>query len=424
MPTHLTNKYSSRIRGYQDRAPSFKNVYANLLSIDTDDLISILKYKTYRMKHQSMFSKSNPFISDSEGSLKQRKDLEQFEHIMSDIIINKKSIEFHQESLTDLLKEQMEINTDFGEEFFSQWFSCTLKEFSGKWNQFSKDRNHVAHNKLIDDQLYQRYKKSMENILAILTEAEEKFEEYLRDASTEFLEYIKQTELEASYQAQRQEKKSIAEQAGVEILDTDQIINLFQKHINETFETISEEIYYRTDIEVTYNEPLLTEYEKIFEIKNNILKRSIHVDVEDVIDEDDGCTSTVNFLVYYNDVCKETFQIYYINGEAEYNENQGNFMPKIENELDISSLEKIKSFIYKLLEKEMPENFEEDLAPFACEECSKYTVNLSEENAYGVGICISCGHENKVGVCLRCEDILDQEEDSLCESCMTHIDKL
>ncbi|WP_368895555.1 hypothetical protein [Priestia megaterium] len=420
MPIHLTNKYSTRISGYQDRAPSFKNVHANLLSIDTDDLVSILEFKTYQVKDESIFSGTNPFIPDSLQQaevLKQKQDLGKFKHIMSDIINNKKSIESHQRALTNLLKEQMEIDIDFWEKFFSPWFSCTLREFSGKWKHFSTDRNHVAHNKFIDIRLYQKFKKSMEDLLKIITEAEEKFEEYLKEESTQFLEDVKQSALEESYQIQREEKQAIAEEAGIQILDEDHIISQFQEHITETLEGISSEIYYRTDIEVTYNEPLLTTPEKIFEIQNNILKRSIHVEVESDIDESEGCTSRVHFLVYSNEDFKKGFDISYVNGEAEFNENQGNFMPKSEHEFNISSLEEIESFIYELLEEEMPEISEDDLASFVCEECREYTVNLSEENDYGLGICIQCGHKNVIGQCQRCEDRLDQPEDGFCESC-------
>ncbi|MDA1777172.1 hypothetical protein PDL16_08640 [Bacillus cereus group sp. BY9-3LC] len=418
MPTHLTNKYSTRIQDYRDRTPSFKNVHANLLSIDTEDLTSILKFKTYKMKRQSMFSESNPF---SPESLVPNPLLEQFNYIMNNIINSDKSIEKHQNALTKLLEGQMEVDIDFWEEFFSPCFSCTLREFSGKWKNFSDDRNHVAHNKLIDDKLYLKFKKSMEDLLGIITDAEEKFEKYLQDQSTQFLEFIKQLEMDWSYQAELPAKQSIAEQAGIEILDTDQIFCLFQEHINETFESITDKIYYRTDIEVTYDEPLSTEYEKIFEIKNNILKRSIHVDIDPNIDEADGCTSMIKLLVYYNDDLKNFFEISYINGEAEYDEDQGNFMPKIVDELNVSSLEEIEIFIYELLEKEIPEISEDDLASFVCEECRELTVNLSEENNYGLGICINCGHKNAVGKCPRCHTILDEKEDSLCKACIEDI---
>lgn len=426
MPVHLTSKYSKRIGGYQDRAPSFKNVHANLFSIDTDDLVSILEFKTYDMKDQSIFTLTDSSMFDfleSEDGIKQKQDFSKFKQIMSDIINNKKSIEFHQKALTTLLNEQMKIDIDFWEDFFSPWFSCSLKEFSGKWNNFSNDRNHVAHNKLIDNKLHQKFQKSMDDLLTIITEAEDKFNEYLKKEATQFLDDLKQRAIEESYQSQREKKQAIAEEAGIQILDKDQIISLFQEHITETFDSIRDEIYYRTDIEITYDEPLLTTSEKIFEIQNNILKRSIHVEIDPDIDETDGYTSEVQLLIYSNEYFTEAFDISYVNGEVEFNEDQGNFMPKIEDELRISSLKEIEGFLYKLLEEEMPELDEDILASFVCEACSEYTVNISQDNDYGLGVCISCGHRNTMGECLRCEIPLDQTNDGFCESCRDWMDK-
>ncbi|PEL81107.1 hypothetical protein [Bacillus wiedmannii] len=352
MPSHLVNKYSQRISGYQEKAPSFKNVHANLLSIDTNDLNSILEFKTYRMKRESIFNISDPF---SPELLVTGPVLGKFQYIMSDMINNDKTIENHGSDLKKLLEGQMEIDIDFWQSFFSPLFSCTLKEFSGKWKNFSTDRNHVAHNKLIDEKLYKKFKRSMEDLLRIITEAEEKFEEDLNNKNSEFLEYKKIYEMEQFKQVQRQNKQSIAEQAGIEIRSEDQIFFLFLAHVCDYFDRISDAIYYRTDIEVEYEEPYEDEYEKIFEIKNTLLETSIYVESKFEIDEGDGCTSMMELAVYYNAELKGTFEISYINGEAEYNDDQGNYMPKIVDELDISSLEKLESFINELLEKEMPE---------------------------------------------------------------------
>ncbi|MGX5643086.1 hypothetical protein ACWKUB_28215 [Bacillus toyonensis] len=352
MPSHLVKKYSKRITGYQEKAPSFKNVHANLLSIDTNDLASILKFKTYRIKGKSIFNISDPF---SPELLVTGPDLGQFQYIMSDIINNDKSIENHGNDLKKLLEGQMEIDIDFWQRYFSPLFSCTLREFSGKWENFSTDRNHVAHNKLIDDKLYKKFKRSMDDLLRIITEAEEKFEEDLNTKNSDFLEYKKIYEMEQFKQVQRQNKQSIAEQAGIEIRSEDQIFFLFLAHVCDSFDRISDTIYYRTDIEVSYEEPYEDEYEKIFEINNILLGTSIYVESEFEIDEGDGCTSIMKLAVYYNADLKGNFEICYINGEAEYNDDQGNYMPKIVDELDISSLEKVESFINELLEKEMPE---------------------------------------------------------------------
>ncbi|MCO4220531.1 hypothetical protein MUG11_31105, partial [Bacillus sp. 10017] len=217
------------------------------------------------------------------------------------------------------------------------------------------DRNHVAHNKLIDDKLHQKFKRGMEELLRIITEAEEKFEEDLNNKNSEFLEYKKIYEMEQFKQVQRQNKQSIAEQAGIEIMSEDQIYFLFLEHVSYSFERIRDAIYYRTDIEVTYDEPCEDVYEKIFEIKNILLNTSIHVESKVEIDEEEGCTSIMKLAVYYNADLKGNFEISYINGEAEYNDDQGNYMPKISEELDISSLDKLERLINEILEKEMPE---------------------------------------------------------------------
>lgn len=39
-------------------------------------------------------------------------------------------------------------------------------------------------------------------------------------------------------------------------------------------------------------------------------------DLESFINEEEGSTSTVNFLVYYNDELQESFEISYTNGDA------------------------------------------------------------------------------------------------------------
>ncbi|MFJ8411974.1 hypothetical protein ACQKNT_25165 [Bacillus cereus] len=352
MPSHLVKKYTKRINGYREKAPRFKNVHANLLSIDTNDLTSILKFKTYKMKRQTIFNKSDSHFPEY---LVMTPALGQLEYIMSDIINNDKSIENHGDDLTKLLEGQMEVSMDFWEDFFAPLFPCSLREFSGKWDNFSKDRNHVAHNKLIDDKLYQKFKKGMEDLLRIITEAEKKFEEDLNTNNNVFLEYKKIHEAEQLRQIQLQARQSVAEQAGIEIMSEDQIYFLFLEHVCYSFERIRDAIYYRTDIEVTYDEPCEDVYEKIFEIKNILLNTSIHVESKVEIDEEEGCTSIMKLAVYYNADLKGNFEISYINGEAEYNDDQGNYMPKISEELDTSSLNKLERLINEILEKEMPE---------------------------------------------------------------------
>ncbi|MEY8757929.1 hypothetical protein AB9M93_26160 [Peribacillus frigoritolerans] len=424
MPTHLTKKYNQRNDPYRDRAPSFKNIHTNLLSIDTGDLVSIVSFKTYRVKESNIFSEDDPFIfgfAEPESNIERRKDLHRFQYIMNNLMNDEKSIEGLQKGLTKILQEQMEVEKDFWEDYFAPWFSCNLREFEGKWNNFSTDRNHVAHNKLIDNKLYQKFKKSMGDLLTLITEAEDKFSEHLEQEMNNFLEELEEME-EMEYRQREADVRELrAEEAGVEIRNEDEIIELLQEHINTAFEDIKQAIYYRSDLEITYNETLLKGSDTVFIIVHNVINNSITVDVEPFVDGEEGSTSIVNLLLYYNGDYQESFEISYTNGEAEFNEEQACFMPKIEDDLDTSAFEWMETFVHNLLKEKMPE-IEEGLASFPCGECSEFAVNISKDKEYGIGLCFYCGHKNQVGGCIRCEELLDSSKDGLCESCLDFID--
>jgi hypothetical protein len=425
MPTHLTKKYHQRNDPYKDRAPSFKNIHTNLLSIDTGDLVTILSFKTYRVKETNIFKEDDPFIfgfAEPETNIERRKELYRFQYIMNNLMNDEKSIEGLQKNLTRILQEQMEVDKDFWEDYFGPWFPCNIREFQGKWENFSTDRNHVAHNKLIDNKLYQKFKKSMGDLLTLITEAEHKFSEHLEQEMNSYLEELEEME-EIQYRQREADLKEFKEEeAGVEIRDEDDIIELLQEHINDAFGEIEQDIYYRSDLEITYNEPLLKDkVENVFMIVHT-LNNNITVDVEPFINAEEGGISNANFLVYYNGEFQGSFEISYTNGEAEFNEEQGYFMPSIQDELDVSAFEELETLVHNLVKEKMPE-IGEDMASFPCEECQEFAVNISKEDEYPIGLCFSCGHLNQIGECMRCEETLDDTQDGLCESCQEYINK-
>jgi hypothetical protein len=425
MPTHLTKKYNQRNDPYRDRAPSFKNIHTNLLSIDTGDLVTILSFKTYRVKETNIFKEDDPFIfgfAEPEINIERRKENHRFQYIMNNLMNDEKSVEGLQKNLIVILKEQMEVDKDFWEDYFGPWFPCSLREFQGKWENFSTDRNHVAHNKLIDNKLYQKFKKSMGDLLMLITEAEDKFSEHLEQEMNNYLEELEEMEESEFRQREADLRELKGEEAGVKIRDEDDIIELLQEQINEVFGEIEQDIYYRNDLEVTYNEPLLKDNEQNIFVIISSLKKSLAVDVEPFVSAEEGRTSHVNFLVYYNGEFQESFEISYTNGEVEFNEDQGCFMPSIQDDLDVSAFEELETLVHNLVKDKMPE-IEDDTASFSCEECQEFGVNISNENEYPIGHCFSCGHLNQVGECLRCEAILDDTEDGICDSCQEYIDK-
>lgn len=434
MPIDLTKKYNQRNDPYKRRAPSFENIHTNLMSIDTGDLVKILGFKTYKIKEGNIFRGNiidleDPFTDARQVhslSREEKENLKQFQYIMNNIIYDEGAIAHFQTKLSALLTGQLEVDKDFWKDYFSNWFSCDFRQFEGRWGEFNTDRNHVAHNKLIDNKLYEKFKTSMSQVLKMITEAEEKFSAYLEAEMSQFLDELEQMNEAESFQRELDYKSLIEEEAGVNIRQHDSIIELFQEHITNNFDELKQQLYYRADLEITYNEPLLTEETEIFRVEYSVGNINLKVMSEPFIDDSEGATSCVKFNIIYNDVdLQKRFRISYTNGEAEYNEDQTNYMPVTIDELYVSELEKLQEFIESFLEEHMPEVDEDEIAEYACESCHQFTIFLSIEDneKYEQGKCLHCGHSNPVGECIRCESIINQPTDGLCDTCQEYIER-
>jgi hypothetical protein len=426
IPHKLKSKYNLRNSSYQQKSPGFKNVHTNLLSMDTDDLLSILELKTYKLDAKLILSESKikPILLDfpsEEKDLKRKHNIIKFKQKFNDVMFDEKDNEL-KNSLFKLLKEQSSVEVDFWEEHFSGFFPCTLREFKGYWQNFNSDRNHVAHNKLIEHRLYNKFNQNIDLLVNVIEEAEKKFDQELEKDSKTFLmelelEYIQDQEMQDNHDF------LIQEETGVSILTEDDIKEGFLELITDKFEELKDDIYPRLDLQVYYFEPELASgfIEDIFIVESNITDIKITVKCSAEIEDSPGSVSEVYFDIHVNENLSETFKITFSNGSYSYNEEQGNYMPDSKDIFDTQHLNDAILHIHSIIDTEIPVISEEDLASFECEECRKFTVNLSEENGYSVGTCISCGHKNRVGECLRCQEFIDSQEDILCDSCLEYI---
>ncbi|MCP3781588.1 hypothetical protein NLX74_24845 [Paenibacillus sp. MZ03-122A] len=436
MPYDLINKYNQRSDQYRRRTPSFDNIHTNLMSIDTGDLIRILNYKTYKLKRNSIFrepDEMNLFEGFAEPlnalTRDEKEKLFLFQGIMNSIFFNTKSIEKLHPNLLEKLEEQMEVDKDFWEDYFLPWFSCDSRKFSGLWSEFTTDRNHVAHNKLIDLKLRNKFNKGMSELQKLITEAEKKFEKY---TETEVASYLEETRFEAEV-IQRQQtddwKDYIEEATGIRILEESNIIEEFQENLTASFDNLKDMFYYRSDLEFLYNEPTLNEESIIFTIEHNVTRDDIQVIVLPDIDSSAGATSTVTLRVITIDK-EEMFDLYYTNGEAEYNDEQTNYMPLVQDHWEVTSgLSKMEKFISSVISSDFPEITEDEIANVPCRHCESYTIYFSDEESdvespsrYKTGECLNCGRVNTLGFCMRCDKTLNQEEDGLCDGCEAYID--
>lgn len=437
MPANIIEKYNERNDPYKQRTPSFDNIHSNLMSIDTSDLVKILGHKTYKLKSENIFQnknikKNDPFdffteIEETNQELETKLSL--FQNIMNNFINKSEKKQNLQKQLFELLKDQMEIENNFWEGYFSEWFSCNSRSFFGKWHNFNTDRNHIAHNKLIDTKLYEKFNKNNKELLSIIIEAENKFLAHLETEATQYLE-----ELEADYRAEEFQnnldfKEMMEEEAGVRILDVDKIIENFQEYITESFDDIINGYYFRSDLEMHYIEPLLTENAEIFQISQSSTSKSISVTIEPEINDSVGESSTVKLKIYLNELLSKEFEISFNNGEIIYDEDQANYMPVSEDIFYVEGLKELEVHINNILESELTEIDTDNVSEEPCEQCGNYTVFFPDgffdfESEYEIGECMNCNHINEKGSCVRCETVLDQKKIELCENCKEDIDSL
>ncbi|MED1785738.1 hypothetical protein P4V43_28390 [Brevibacillus fortis] len=433
MPIDLTKKYNQRNDPYKRRAPSFENIHTNLMSIDTGDLVKILGYKTYKIKEGNIFRGSSVGLEDPFTdaiqvqvlTIEEKEKLKQFQYIMNNIIYDETAAAHFQTKLSTLLADQLEIDKDFWNDYFSNWFTCDFRQFQGRWGEFNTDRNHVAHNKLIDIKLYEKFKTSMSQLLGIITDAEEKFSAYLETEMSQFLDELEQMNEANLYQSELDYQSLIEEEAGVRIRQHDSIVEIFQEHIANIFDELKEQFYYRSDLEIVYNEPILINETEVFRVDYLSGHTYLKVLADPFIDDSGGTTSYVKLTTIYNGVdLQKGFKISYLNGEVEYNEDQTNYMPLTNDELNVSELKKLQEFIESFINEHMPEVDEDEIAEYACESCHQFTIFLSDEDdgKYEQGKCLHCGHSNPVGGCIRCGSIVNQPTDGLCDSCQEYID--
>ena len=223
-----------------------------------------------------------------------------------------------------------------------------------KWEElltsFIANRNHVAHNKLLDYM-------SKETMLSDTRE----FRRFIREAVIKFDEENCSEEVEETLQAiadqreyeQEARMEIIESESGVKIRSRKEILKLFQDTIDEIYTDAVNKVYFDEGIEVlgecklqdTVDEQLL------FSIT---VRSGKELEIYGVIDIDDseGTASVMQIRVYNADENIVNGDIEYVNGEAEYNIEQTSYMPVVMDSYDDGNAEIIKNAVDEFLERE------------------------------------------------------------------------
>ncbi|TVX83710.1 hypothetical protein FQP34_00190 [Peribacillus simplex] len=417
-PFNLRDKYEKRYKEYKAVSPTFRNVSDRLIAIDTDDLLTIMKHKIKKLSIKN--------TTELEVSLDTLKERDEVVSLVSSY-----------KSFINKIKNEMEVILDIWQEVFSNYFS---EAFIDEWKRFCKNRNHIAHNKLIDLEAYEKIKENVKNIEENIQIARERFESELSDEEEQIeinaFEEEMEKERERLYQLQR-----IEEEAGVSIISRNEIFMKFHEKISTFIDDIADSIYFRNDIEVTKDELILDENEQeqeLLHVSSKINNRELKVISAEDIDEEAGANSEYHLKVIIDDQ-EEICTLSYVNGGAEFDKELGYYLPLTYNDFYIEGIDDFESEVLQLIDEYFP-NIKEEIdnakysaekdggnypvADFSCEECGEDYVSI-DELILEIGMCGNCGHKHDLEICLRCERYYDGNSEGnhgFCNSCYEYIE--
>ena len=405
IPQKIKRKHDARKTGYKSAVHAFRDVDERLMSIDIGDLrdIFFLKKKIW-----------NP----------------QPDNVISEYLNG--HVEITNDKLKEILTDQLVENEDLWNDEFSEYLTEDFKE---KFKTFELNRNHVMHNKLIDRAAYFNIKTSVDTVTEELKSAIIKSQQKIMSA--EQLE-----DMERQHEANRIEHELIEleymqSEAGVNILDIEEILEIFDDNLQEFHQNFKDAMRFREDVDISDCKNVINKNgELFFTIEYKITEETLDIYYEfNVLDDSQGSTSEITIYYCYNDE-KNKFPVRYTNGMVEYNDHQANYMPLTNDVFYDSDIEKLMENLQDFVNENF-ENIRADIdasmysivkdggtSPVAedvlCWECSEEYVCINEN--YGTfGQCLNCGEMNEICKCSRCECYYDgiehEDEVNFCDNC-------
>jgi hypothetical protein len=413
-PKKIQDKYKARFSSYKRVAQSYANVSDHLMSIDTDDLLTIMGHKLKKFAPNKSYLVVNLLESIRE---------------VGDIT----TIVSEYKKVIDKLKSECEVEIDLWEHIFKKYFP---DDFKNHWEDFCKNRNHIAHNKLIDLNAYDIINDNIEKVKEYIENAEREFNKSnLSDEEKEFLlelEEIRKAELKLA------ELEIIESEAGISILDTDEIVEIFKENVENFIKDVKDSIYFRNDLEIDTSEFTQKDTQELLTAVSKITGNKVTINALLDLNEGSGECSTVTLELYANDELIDRCDLTYTNGEAEFDEEQGCYMPVHYNKFSKGRLDDFTDNVFNTIEQELPylvnkvdsiiaevirKGGKYPVSDSDCEECGEKYICI-DDSICKVGICVNCGHENELNECLRCGKLYNPNTEGnldLCGECEIYV---
>ncbi len=388
----IKQKYNARKAGYKKAAQGFANIDDHLLSIDVGDLKKIMQLKSYKWK---------PSFDDN-----------------IDLMI-KGLYDWNDQKVKDLLSKQSEIVIDFWDKHFKSYLP---ENFFDVFDVFEANRNHVAHNKLLDRQAYYQIKKNVDEIYNAVTKA-------IEDITQNFIsnEERERYEEEIDYPDINRFMR-IENEARIKIRNQEEIVDIFDDAFDDLCSILEESFRFRDDIEIESSTGQISFHYNISD-EDCIINARFEINPEEgeesnYIFEDDSDFS--DYLVYRN-------------GKAEYDEDLGIYYPVLGEEMP--NVDGVAESIISYINEKFPnlrslvdaaeyrvikEGGNPQVLEFPCGECGECYIAADDTYA-PKGTCLNCGAKYEVHECMRCGiqfiGYVKEDDPEICDNCLDILDK-
>lgn len=306
--------------------PNFNNIDVNLYTATLETLMQTVESDIY-----------SDLMQDSPEIQKEVK-----EKIFATTQNNK------MQSALDFLKNRYVKKYNIWEKFFAPFILDPVR-----WEKlrtaFIDNRNHVAHNKLLDYSSKEIMLRDTREFRKIIEEAVEKFD--MENCSEEVEETLQAIADQQEYEREMQ-MEIIESEAGVTIRNREKIKKLFQDTIDDIYTDAVDKTYFEEGIDTDGDCDLKDVLEE--QLLFSIIGKKNKLEIYGILDIDDsaGATSVMEIRIYESgdNILNESIE--YVNGEAEYNSEQTSYMSVIMDSYNDSCADNIKSEIEKFIVKQ------------------------------------------------------------------------
>ncbi|MFS0752948.1 hypothetical protein [Oceanobacillus sp. 1P07AA] len=399
---NLIKTFKDREGSYKTTAPMYTNIDTMLLSLNSDHLSQIMTYKKKKWNPEYNEKIEKLIYSSKEKDLK---------------------------SVQGILLSQLKTEVDLWKHLFSKYFD---DDFMNEWGDFCKNRNHIAHNKLIDKSANSIMRKNIKCVQKKIDNAFKRFHSLtLSDESKKELEKIWLED----------QKVIMQEQSGISVDDEESIKQIFIEEATRIIMLIEDELHFRSDL--ILKDYSIEDGKPFFNIQSKLVDE-IEIDIYFLIrylSDEPGGSSKLTVQIDSEQQTEYSYEIIYQNGEAYFDEDQSNYMPVIQNGLEEIDDNLFLEDLNEIIDSHFPNKVNEIsimnytsikdggtevVGNFCCEECGEETVSI-DEDFYTFGVCVNCGHDQSSSIksCMRCENLYNHNIDgshSICENCVSFIE--